>query len=252
MNTNKIFSLFRFWTLIKWQWLLEKRSFFLKVVMLSVIYFLYIFLSLSKNAYFQNPVFWEITYFILIIPTLFFITGLSFPFLRSKEGTFEYSMLPATTFEKYLIEFLFKCLSVWVVSTVIFIIMAETSYILIKAIKPISNIEPLNFKNMEKENSLKVVSSFFNIALAQSVAFAGAIVFRQQALLKTIGLIAIFLFFMFQFAIFIGFLMPKGHYNSTIHDIIKERAIIPVIIMSVTLVTSYLYSYFKLKEKQIA
>lgn len=252
MNTNKIFSLSRFWTLLKWQWLLEKRSFFLKVVMLSVIYFLYIFLSLSKNAYFPNPFFWMMTFYFLITPSLFLITGLSFPFLRTKEGIFEYSMLPATTLEKYMAEFIFKYIMVWVVSIVVFLTMAEASYILVKVIKSTSNIEPFNFKNTEKENSFKVIYSIFYIALAQSVAFTGAIVFRQQALLKTVGLIAIFLFLMFQFAMFIGFLMPKGQHNATIHDIIKERSIIPVIIMSVTLVTSYLFSYFKLKEKQIA
>ncbi len=251
MNTNKCFSLSRFWTLLKWQWLLEKRSFFLKVVMLSVIYFLYIFLSLGKNTFYRNPAFWETNFFFLITPTLIFIAGLSFPFLRSKEGTFEYSMLPATSFEKYMAEFIFRCIMIWVVSTILFIIMAEASYILIKVIKPTSNAEPFNIKYMETEQS-KIAISLFYIALAQSVAFAGAVVFRQQALLKTIGIIALFLFLMFQITLFRGFLMPKGQYNSTIQDIIKESAIIPVIIMAVTLITSYLFSYFKLKEKQIA
>jgi hypothetical protein len=113
MPFNNYFNVKRFTRLLKQDLLINRKKYLLNIVGLVLVTYLlsYWFLSSSKPSLVQSPELINIiyfTYFLFYMMLVGVIVGTAFPDLTDKIKTANYLLSPASTFEKFLVEFLLR------------------------------------------------------------------------------------------------------------------------------------------------
>lgn len=113
MNSNKIFSFGRFYLLMRNDFLLNYKKYLLTIAVAFVLGFIIIYLEMPKMEYRYMEAYFARRYpqiFIMCLLGLGAFVGSAFSELSSKVKTSNYLLLPASTFEKFLLQFVIRIL----------------------------------------------------------------------------------------------------------------------------------------------
>lgn len=184
--------------------------------------------------------------------------GQAFPGFRSKEKMMDYLMTPASSFEKFMFEFINRILLYLILFPIIY--WAVTN--LVNGIFHAYNPEYINYKfaygdMIDSKWSTRELALVMSLGfLMLTLPFTGASYFQKLALLKTILFVALFV----GIYVGIGFLLLKGlhiqEYNLVNNRILfmygpedgKLAGIFAAIFGNLVILT---IGYFKIKEKEV-
>lgn len=265
MKQNKYFSPQRFVRLFQNDLLINQKTYLFTPVGLLIAVYIFSLLGMrqSNPAYIQNA---------LYLPNFMFYTlgiialiSTSFPALKDQIKTSNYLLLPGSTIEKYVLQF--------VVRIVIFIPLALTIFWigthLAKASlipTPESGFDPskipdFHFSDIMKNvtsfrDKLVIIASIFSFA---TLLFAGSAYFNRFALVKTAIVVAVVSFLVIlTFVIFShifypaetqGFDMKLKIYE--IAEDINNLQLAAYLLGCLSWIFFLVLGYFKLKEKEV-
>ena len=125
MNTNQFFSINRFWLLLRNDMMMNYKKYLMNIGGAFVVFFIIIYMTLPKNPDDGNYKAYQ--YLGPLLITLFSLggfIGMAFPFLSEKRQLSVYLLTPASTFEKYLSQFLIRFIGGTLIYLLIFYIDA--------------------------------------------------------------------------------------------------------------------------------
>ncbi|MFI1744423.1 hypothetical protein [Thalassobellus sediminis] len=233
---------------------------------LGLIFIDLFFISSSYKNFRVNdylPLFY-FTFFIGLI----IVVGTSFPLLRNKKSAISYLMLPASVFEKFLIQFVIRILCFIILFIPLFWLdfkIAGSIYNLFEWRVQTQIDDFVLFEAFKPENGIKttfdliaILGGLFTLA---AFLFAGATYFKKYALFKTIlsftGILA-FVFLLFMVCTMFFFPEKLHSYGGPIfledYKLSKNLYNIQLCIYIIGVVSSLFLlplAYFKLKEKEL-
>jgi hypothetical protein len=259
MKTNQIFNFKRFGRYALSTLTLRYRQLLLMIGAAVSGIFIFSFLILFNNTN-SN----EQSWFGLIIP-LTIICGLlysgsSFPSFRSREKTLGYLMVPVSSFEKILYEFVERIVVFIFFFPVLLYLFGNLAAIMVTQIyqfqHEVVNIDHLSFINQIKDNAqgsdLALLTGSLAIFL---VAFAGTVSFKKYPLIKTFVFSMIVLFTIAGYFYLIMEKLNLQHpWIEKFGDHLRNEqafAILTIALLAFSILT-FCYSYFKLKEKEVS
>lgn len=238
------FSPKRFFSLMKRDFLLNRKSLLLLAIALASVTAMIMFVSTEE--YCSSPSHIDLTDifdFVLFLGGIVFSVSIFIEFRNESHRTM-YLNLPSSNFEKWL--------SKWIISLPLFILIATCivliSYSAMSAM--ITNIwEECKFVSLKNTLLARGVSKFKFYLFFQSIAFLLGVVFNKHALLKAIpiGFILVFLFFYFQNK-FVTSMLTTSYVTPEDFDYYNGMLINSLVYITPII---WLASYFKLKEKEI-
>lgn len=209
MNSNKFFSLSRFYLLLRNDILLNYKKYLLTVAGAFILGFIVIFLNMNtvvvKGEYrwiFHSHKY--MTVFIACLIGLGAFVGSAFSELSNKVKTTNYLLLPASTLEKYLAKFVIHVLAGTILFLIIFGIDAHLARL--AAISTMSEAHDEVLSYAEKEKFIEVFnystilikdtyptitywSWFEGLAIVFGIFSAGMYFFNVKIFFKKLGLI---------------------------------------------------------------
>ena len=265
MKQNKYFNPGRFYRLFENDLLIHKKT-YLSILIGLLIGVYGITLSGMWNRY--NPIiienFYIPNFMFLMLGILIFISS-SFPDMKNRVTINSYLLLPASTLEKFLVQFVTRIILLIPIAMILFwvaIYLAKASLIPDPSINfDPSKIQDFNFRDLFKyvpkfRDKVFIVSGIFSVACA---LFAGATHFNRFALVKTVIVSAILGFAVyFLLVVFSHIFYPIETHGFEVHlDVYKISGDITNINLCLYLVSSISWlfflplAYFKLKEKEV-
>lgn len=274
MPLNNYFSFKRFILLLKQDLLINRTKYILGILGLGMITYLlsYWFLSSSKNTLVRFPQQINVLYFVCFMFYMMavgIVVGTSFPDLTDKIKTANYLLSPASTFEKFLVQFLLRIGLFLPIALGIFWIairLAKASLIPeifhgIKSFDP-AVVPYFEFRSLvtrddklwDKWQILFMIFGFFSYG---TYLFAGGTYFKRYALVKSV-LISVILFFS---GILFSMLLSKIIYSSPrffdiqfyTFQVTQNFDSTEFSLLSLSLLSWIFFlpiAYFKLKEKE--
>jgi len=262
MTTNTIFSFKRLLLLAKHHLVIDRRSSLLKIsgFFISIVLVLFIgqfmghnYLTWNNNTYFGIFVFFYFVGGILYAAS-------SFKWLRSKESRYTYLMVPATSFEKYLFEFIIRILAYVILVPFLYWFLANLEGTIFKMFVPEFKNFQFSFWDSMSNTDLgdtdfwENLSSINGILICFILPFAGVTFFKKspfpklllsQAIIST----ALFLFGLILFKV----LGIEEHHAENIFSGNKENffKIFSGIALLVTNITALIVGYYNVKEKEV-
>lgn len=260
------FSIKRFYNALKYDLKLNAKKYMSFVASLLVVLLIFdLFFILQEYMAFKEKNYVPVFYLTFILGIVI-VVGTSFPLLRDKKSTISYLMLPASLFEKFLIQFVIRILCFMILFVPLFWLdfkLADGIYNLFEwgnHVK-IDNFElftPFKFKGLEKFHSVAIIFVLFSLA---TFLFAGSTYFKKKALPKTIfsfALLAAFVFVLFMLATLVfypgKFDLGRSPVNFNTYKISKNIVNIQLFFYVIGIVPSLFLlplAYFKLKEKEL-
>ena len=263
METSNIFSFRRFILLSKQSLIINKKIIGITIAGFSGFVFLFLVLGQIKN--YAN---WNNSNYLITFLILFFLTGaiyssLSFPAFRTRERSISYLLLPASTTEKYIFEFLSRI--------VLFIVLMPMAYWLIANIEGtiMHHYRPdfLNYKfSLAKALSFSTykagISAWTRLAITQGwlfvfiATFTGASYFSKSPMVKTLFTMSVISlgYALYTYLLFKG-MNIKGYVldNDRLLFIHNKNEAMVFISLAITLVNLCLLAiaYFRLKEREV-
>lgn len=266
MQTNNLFSFQRFMMLCKQSLIINKKTILLTLAGFSGILFMILALS-----HYLHPDTWNNIDYVKNLIFLFFLlgiiySGLSFPAFRSKEKSMTYLMLPASSSEKFVFEFLSRIIVFVILMPLLFWTVANLEGAVMHFYVP--ELKHYGFSFGETWSAIKEIESKFGAwatyAIIQGglfaiiVPFTGAAHFSKSPLLKS----------MFTFSIlvaaysFYAWLLVKGfnleafdfdHENGSVLFIKNDHDVIVSAAVAMTVINLCLLSiaFFRLKEREV-
>lgn len=269
MQTNNLFSFQRFLMLCKQSLIINKKMITISLTgMAGILFIILLFIQAARN--FQN---WPSPGYIILFIFCFITLGAiyisnSFPAFRSKEKSMAYLMLPATSSEKFLFEFLSRIVLFIVLMPLFFITVVYFETFIIRHF--VTGFEQFTISDLQIGNEHFMVTYVGGITMPWNwskyilfqhglfmllIIFTGASHFSKSPLLKTFFAITI---------IYIGFgffiyLLTKGlglNGESTRNLLLpfsknKESFIvISSILITIFNLSLLVMSFFRLKEKE--
>ena len=260
MKTNQIFSLKRFCNYTASNLTLHYRQLLLMTGAVSAGLLLFLsFLMLVNHSWNENQ--W-IPFLIFVVPVAGLLyVGSAFPALRSREKTIGFLMIPVSSFEKFLYEFIERIVLFCVFFPILLYLVGNLAFGIIEAIKHSMDInfsaESLSYlqffeKVMPEEGvNLIVLGSL----AALSLAFAGAVVFRKLPLIKTIIFVCAVLFSIVGYIVLI---FEKMHLNQPwlepfFQNLEKHKIFtLFAVLLFIFILIILSYAFSKLKEKEVS
>ena len=264
---QKLFNFKRFYNVFKYDLMLNIKTYmtFGGGLILALL-LIDIFFVAVGGSQFQESNYIVLFYFTFLISSVVVI-GTSFPFLRNKKTMAYYFMLPASTLEKLLVQFIirivffipFYVLIFWLdfkLITPVLRIIRWPDIIQVDNFNLLTPFENLPFQNTFLD-SLAFAGMIFTIA---TFLFVGATYFKKYAVFKTILSFCllvgcIFLLFRIFTLIFYPVEFKAGYYIHIIDYKISEHLYNVQLFAYVIAIGSPFFlltlSYFKLKEKQV-
>ena len=122
MQTNNLFSFHRFLLLCKQSLIINKKIILTSIIGMSgALFIIMLFLqSIRKFSNWAEGGYLGLFFFCFVVLGAIYISN-SFPAFRSKETSMAYLMLPATTYEKFLFEFLSRIVLFILVMPLLFV-----------------------------------------------------------------------------------------------------------------------------------
>jgi len=253
---NQIFNFSRFVKLVSFNLNIHKKRYLLMVGGVFAALFLFQLVILLSNPRWNNMDWAGLFVGTGIVGAIFYF-GKSFPYLRKKETTIDALMIPASTFEKYLLEIVSRFVVYLIAFPVIFYLASHFSAVFATILK--EDISYTGFMlasafDRVPEEAFPVLAWVF--AFGASIVFTGAATIRKYPLIKTI--------------VFVGavFMVVVGYFYMVIEVLdlgqgleYVSKAMIRSEETAMTLVTLFLgcstlitlvYAFLKLKEREIA
>lgn len=190
METNQFFSLKRFYLLLKNDILINHKKYLFTIVGAFIVGFVIFYINMPKFSWwrdFGQDQYFDIFVFYMLGLAVFF--GLSFPEMGNKINISKYLLLPSSTFEKFLAQFLIRIVFGTIVLYSVFWIDAHFARIMIQSLfgNPTKYvIETFDFSALfYNENLNKANSLFFGFFSAGTFFFSARLFFRKNALVKS-------------------------------------------------------------------
>jgi hypothetical protein len=265
MKTNDVFDIKRFSLLLRQNMIHHYRIIMTSVIAVSGGLFILLMLNQLANRY--RP--WQYQQFIGLFIAMFIILGIlyvgtAFPGIRSKEKSYSFLLLPASTFEKYAFEFINRIILFIIALPMIYWLVFFLEGNFMRLMHPGFEFQSFWFFN-ERFPALNsagpdhgwIILIFINLGLMIFIIpFTGATSFMKYPILKTILALAI-VFFFHLFLVF--FLMkvlgfkdhmvnksPEFLFMSTREQVVRFAGIYTTLI-NLGLIAA---SFFKLKERE--
>lgn len=202
MSTNNTFSLPRFIQLAKQSFAHNRKLILFSLVGFSgALFILFFLVQLSNNLEpGSDPKIFLPLFMVIFIGGGLLFVGNSFPGFRAKEKTISYLMLPASGFEKYLLELMTKLIALFVLLPVLFWIIFHFEGYVFQLFYPDANFSMMQLDklpNMIPQNPSAGWAKTFIFGLVfmgLMIAFTGAAHFERYPLVKTLFLMAVLFF----------------------------------------------------------
>ena len=274
MNLQQYFDFNRFYKLLKFDLSFNSKKYLTFLGVLIIVLFIldlilldsgsnYRILENNDRAYFYRKSDYQVSLFITFLIALFLVVSSSFPAFRKKESTSNFLLLPASTFEKFLIQFFIRILIFSPLFILIFWIdfrLASIIYNLLDFKKdiliPDFTVWDVFSYKMKLSDKIVILLSILSFA---SYLLVNAVHFKKNAVLKTIVLFGIFSFTVFLLNVILSHLfLPnevngfdvKIFYRYLENGLRSDQFCVYVIGLFSSLFLLPL-TYFKLKEKQV-
>jgi hypothetical protein len=200
-------------------------------------------------------------FIVVFIATGVICAGTAFTNLRTKEKMHNYLMLPASIFEKFLLEFMGRILLFMLIVPLLYWAVFNLEGYLVHLFYP--SYLPQNFAlfpdphfhfGSEVANRRMGVFMITGGLLLFVIPFVGATIFSKSPLIKTLFAVAVIFFFnLFLVYFFIEILAFKEYYPDTPILFMRhsEDSIVAMIITSIIFdVALIVAAFFKLKERE--
>lgn len=260
------FNIKRFYNALKFDLNINSKkyiSFIISLFLVLLIFDLFFILQEYNRFNLQD---YQPLFLLTFIIGLVIVVGTSFPLLRDKKSTINYLMLPASIFEKFLIQFVIRILCFMVLFVPVFWLdfkLADSIYNLFewKNYVEIASFElfaPFKYKSISTIDLIATICGLFSIA---TFLFAGATYFSKKVLPKTF-----FSFALFVGLVFVSFVLGTFVFYPEKFHIVNQPVFVEDYKVSKDLYNAQLYcyviamvsslfllplSYFKLKEKEL-
>ncbi|MDD4921301.1 MAG: hypothetical protein PHS30_02355 [Bacteroidales bacterium] len=261
MNTNKFFNVRRFWNLLRNDLLLNHKRYLFTLAGMIVVVFLFLVWDMTRTSHGYLRSQYTGFFFVLFIGIGAFI-GSAFPLLSDKKDTCNYLLLPASVFEKYLVQFLI-CFVVFIpLALSIFWADAHlarwTASQYYSAQEIAVNIEKFQcaelFHDLDAMSQIVVFMGLFSI---MAYLFSARLIFRRFALVKSVILALLLMYLsVCVMVIFSHIFYPEIHgFKVEIKDFnvygqITNSELWLASIACISWLFFLPFGYFKLKEKQ--
>lgn len=264
METNQFFSLKRFYLLIKNDLLINYKTYLFTLMGAFIAGFVIFYISMPKSfpaSAFDNDNYMQIA--VICLFGLGVFVGLSFPELSNKIKTTNYLLLPASTFEKFLVQFSLRFIGGSLLFTVIIWLDAHLArWIILNVFEGFDStiIEKVNIHAMFKGAKFYSILPFiFAILSIGTYLFSIRLFFRKNALVKTVISLGFVVYIMFCLMVLFSHLFypQTTGFNVTLNE--YELTFLPIrnvelwfhSIMYLSGLFLLPLGYFKLKEKQV-
>jgi hypothetical protein len=181
--------------------------------------------------------------------------GKSFPMLRQKEEMLIFHLTPASTFEKFIYEFLERMGLFIVLFPLLFVGIANLATEIITAIRNyyglFSDIAPISTHSLSEIIAQPVLIQIMTAGfLIFSLAFACTATFRKRPIGKIIGIIGIYRILVFAYG---HYLVPENTWYSVyIQSLpLNTRRLVFSATMFIVALIALVYAYFRVKEKEV-
>ena len=250
---NAKFNFSRFLKLIRSLVIVERKTLVLYPLAVFAGYVLVMFLFLFNRTNWPERE-WEPLFALFTVPVALIFAGFGFHMFRTKEKTFEFLMIPGSLGEKFMLEFLLRIILPWLVLPVLFWLASITTPLLVSWLSPkfmVNNIPPFSLSSPMFQSKL-LVPMVFMFLLSQSMMFAGSSSFTRVPVIKTLLFLGLCVLVAFSYIYFLyGILELKGE-PALFHLFDKEdKERLIIILLGISIIVSWTYSLFKLKEKQV-
>jgi hypothetical protein len=221
---------------------------------------LFMFIILVENSSLNHNK-WNETFFLTGAIAAILYIGNSFPYFRKKDTTISNIMLPVSAFEKFVYEYFVRVVLFTLFYPLFFYVTLYltgkiTHFIFPNNIPTLFNLDSLFIKS-DKESDYLL---FYYVTpalyfLASSILMAGTVIVRRFPLIKTLVAVGIFVLLVVGYFYLVGEKMALllGSQYAIKLCIKSERSaiIISFIAIVFTTITTIVYSYFNLKEKEV-
>lgn len=261
MASNKYYSSVRFFNMLKNDIYLNYKSYIYYLAGMAAGIFIWLVVGMTNDIVeYDIYRYSEIIGFCLLAGGVFI--GMSFPDLNTSKGAGMYLLLPASTFEKYLVQFVIRFIFFIPVSMLVFWIsahLAELTAIFINYMDK-KSVDITSFSYVDFFGKSQQVNSLFEIMAIFTLGtyvFAARLFFKRFAIVKSV-IMAIAGFFLF-----ICILVLISHifdpstqgFDVNLEDIKLSKNLSTMRIFSYYIVClSWMFflplGYFLLKEKQ--
>jgi len=252
---NQIFNFSRFIKLASFNLSIHKKRYLLMFGGVFAALFLFQLVILLSNSRWNNMDWAGLFIGTGIVGAIFYF-GKSFPYLRKKETTIDALMIPASIFEKYLLEIVSRFVVYLIAFPIIFYLASHFSAIFATILKEdISYTGFMLVSAFDKvpEEAFPVLAWVF--VFGASIVFAGAATVRKYPLIKTIVFVgAVFMLVVGYFYVAIEvFDIEQGlEYVSKTMISSEETALTIVTVkLGFSSLITLVYAFFKLKEREI-
>ncbi len=272
---NKLFSFHRFNTLVRKHLIEESKTHLISLVaFVGGLFLLFYILHLLHLSWDQTGFHQQTKMFLMHLVILgggILYIGTSFSAFRSREDTLSYLLIPATRFEKFIFEYLFRMVLFTAMAPIIYWLVANAELAFASALHQQITYQYQSFSDLLKAIIIVDYDPYHNahweaqlwglfaIWIVFNVALIGSITFRKLPVLKT--LFAVGLFFLINAALImltINLLDASPNRYGSLADFnlwlipssdqaFVRYSIAIFLIINIILVLS---SYLKLKEKE--
>lgn len=253
---NQIFNFSRFFHYARYQTSMNRRSMLLTVGGASVALFLFLLFFMRTTLRWDQHHWPPLFMISAIIGGLLFI-GNSFGYLRKKESTLNTLMLPASVYEKYIYEYMGKVVLYTVLYPILFYIVSIPVVALAEFIRPERIYASFSFDPIfSPKNKTPYMVTAWVYFFASSLIFAGATAFKKYPLVKSLVFVGAIFLIGFSY-VYLSF--QKLHLNNGMQYLAEtfigesDTALIWLYwILGISAITSLVYGFFKLKEKEVS
>jgi hypothetical protein len=256
MKTNQTFSAKRFGKYALCNLRLELRfmGIYSAVAFTAIVLFL---LVSSPRNWGNND--WGKFWMTSTILSAVIVASSAFAFLRSREKSIGFLMLPVSVTEKFFYEILLKFIFWNVLFQLIFVISSKLGIEGVKAIHQFRqipfNLKPFSYTAIaERIMPNKDMQVFLSLGFfVSSIAFAGTVTFRRYPLLKTIASCGALTFLVAAYINFITRKLKIRHpFIVDYFEQFSQKTVFQAlsIAISISAIVLLLYTFFKLKEKE--
>lgn len=274
MNFNQFFNFNRFYKLLKFDIFFNAKKYVTFIGVLIIVLFIldhilidsgssFRILDNNDREYFYRKSSYQASLFITFLITIFLVVSSSFPAFRKKESTSNYLLLPASTLEKFLVQFFIRIFLFSMLFIVLFwaeFKLATFTYNLFNFKKDIiiPNFALLDVFSYKMELSEKVIVVFCILSFA-SYFLANAVHFKKNVMLKTIVLLGVFAFTIFLISVILSHLFLPNEVNGfdvrVFHRYLENGLRTDQLCVYIIGIFSSVFllplTYYKLKEKQV-
>ncbi|HEY5498963.1 MAG TPA: hypothetical protein VIK20_01130 [Bacteroidales bacterium] len=269
METNQFFSLKRFYLLLRNDVLINYKMYLFTIIVAFLVDFVVIYMQLPKGYHpdpnYSNFAF--ITSFFICLFSLGLFLGMSFPNMDNKIKVRSYLLMPSSTFEKFLSQFLIRIVVGTILFMMIFWIDTRLVRLVILGIYKGAVITDINlfhfaslYKNQNGENTLltNAALTLFFVSIGTFI-FSVRLFFKKNSFLKTAISTFGVLYLIFCLMVILSHCFFPSTFGFDVHTnghlILHSKINIFDFWIFSVMSLSWLFflptGYFKLKEKQV-